>query len=62
MVGLPWWVQWLRLHTSTVGGVGLIPGWETKIPHGVAKKRERERERRERERCNDGILYSYYKE
>ena len=25
-------VQWLRLHTSTAGGMGLIPDWETKIP------------------------------
>ena len=26
-------VQWLRLHVSTVGGSGSIPGWGTKIPH-----------------------------
>ena len=26
-------VQWLRLRGSTAGGVGLIPGWGTKIPH-----------------------------
>ena len=26
-------VQWLRLCTSTTGGEGSIPGWETKIPH-----------------------------
>jgi len=25
--------QWLRLHTSHVGGMGLIPGQGTKIPH-----------------------------
>ena len=24
-------VQWLRLHTSTAGDVGPIPGWGTKI-------------------------------
>ena len=28
-------VQWLRLHTSTAGGVGLIPGQGTKIPHAT---------------------------
>ena len=28
-----WGVQWLRLHASNAGAVGLIPGWETKIPH-----------------------------
>ena len=26
-------VQWLRLHTSNAGGMGLIPGGGTKIPH-----------------------------
>ena len=26
-------VQWLRLHVSTVGGTGSIPGQGTKIPH-----------------------------
>ena len=26
-------VQWLRLHASNAGGVGLISGWENKIPH-----------------------------
>ena len=24
-------VQWLRLHASTAGDTGLIPGWGTKI-------------------------------
>ena len=28
-------VQWLRLSTSNAEGVGLIPGWGTKIPHAV---------------------------
>ena len=26
-------IQLLRFHASTTGGVGLIPGWGTKIPH-----------------------------
>ena len=26
-------VQWLRLHVSNAGGVGLIPVWGTKVPH-----------------------------
>ena len=32
-------VQWLRLHTSTPGGVGLILRQGTKVPHaaGTAK-------------------------
>ena len=28
-------VEWLRLCASTAGGVGLIPGQDTKIPHAV---------------------------
>ena len=28
-------VQWLRLHTSTAGDMGSIPGRGTKIPHGA---------------------------
>ena len=37
-------VQWLRLRTSTAGGVGLIPGGRTKIPHALwcaAKKKKK---------------------
>ena len=26
-------VQWVRLHASSAGGAGLIPGWGPKIPH-----------------------------
>ena len=28
-------VQWLRLHASNAGGVGLIPGLGTKSPHAA---------------------------
>ena len=28
-------VQWLRLHASTTGGMGLIPGQGTKILHAT---------------------------
>ena len=28
-------VQLLRFHASITGGVGLIPGWGTKIPHAA---------------------------
>ena len=28
-------VQWLRFHAANIGGVGLNPGWETKIPHAM---------------------------
>ena len=37
-------VQWLRRHASTVGDMGLLPGWGTKILHEAhtwpKKKRE----------------------
>ena len=29
-------VQWLRFRASNAGGVGLVLGWGTKIPHAVA--------------------------
>ena len=28
-------VQWLRLCTSSIGGIGSIPGQRTKIPHAT---------------------------
>ena len=28
-------VQWFKLCTSTARGMGLIPGWGTKIPHAA---------------------------
>ena len=28
-------VQWLRLCASTAGGMGLIPGWGTKMSHAT---------------------------
>ena len=35
-------VQWLRIHTSTAGGIGLIPGWVTRFPKlSCATKKEK---------------------
>ena len=44
----------------TIGNIGSIPGWRTKILHapsnGQKKKKEREREKKEKEnRSNTGI-------
>ena len=30
-------IKRLRLHASTAGGLSLIPGWGTKIPHAVVR-------------------------
>ena len=38
-------VQWLRLCASTAGGMGLIPGRGTKIPHAVLHSRKKKRAR-----------------
>ena len=35
ILGLPLWVQWLRFCASNAGGMGLIPGGGTKIPHAA---------------------------
>ena len=37
-------VQWLRLHTSTAGGTGSIPGWGMKIPHAAQPKKKKKKE------------------
>lgn len=34
---LPWAFQWLRLYCCTVG----IPGWGTKLPYSMAKKKKK---------------------
>ena len=33
-------VQWLGLHSSIAGGMGLIPGWGTKILHAVQRSQK----------------------
>ena len=42
-------VWWLRLHTSTARGRGLIPGLGTKIPQAAQLSKTRKEE--EREKC-----------
>ena len=37
-------VQWLGLHASTTGGMGLIPSRRTKIPHAVRSKETTKKE------------------
>ena len=34
-------VQWLRLCASTVGGMGSIPSWGTKIPHATRGQKKK---------------------
>ena len=40
-VGTSLVIQGLRLHASAVGGVSLIPGRETKIPHAALPKKKK---------------------
>ena len=44
-------VQWLRLHPSTAGGTGSIPGWGTKIPQ--ASQRDQKKIRTKQILCRD---------
>ena len=37
--------QWLRLHASTAGGVGLIPGCGTKIPHATQHGKKKKKKK-----------------
>ena len=44
-------VQWLRLHTPNAGGMNLIPGQKTKIPHAMhcnQKKKKRKKGRKKK--------------
>ena len=43
-------VQWLKLHASTAGCLGSIPGQRTKIPHAVDTARKVKIIKDERER------------
>ena len=38
-------VQWLRLHAPNAGGMGLIPGQGTKIPHAAWRSQRGEKKR-----------------
>ena len=37
-------VQWLRVHASTAGGAGSIPGWGTKILCAVQNGQKKNKE------------------
>ena len=58
--------QWLRFCASTIGGVGLIPGQGTKIPHatwcGQKKKEKRKENVHTHTYTHNGILLSHKKE
>ena len=47
-MGLPYSVQQLRRHAANTGGMGLIPGQGTQIPHasGAARKNKKQTKRR----------------
>ena len=47
-VGTSLVIQGLRLHASTAGAMGLIPGWgRSPMPHGVAKKKKGRKRKKE---------------
>ena len=54
-------VQWLRLCTSNAGGMGSIPGQETKIPCAAwcgKRKKERKKEKKVFKETNINFLIS----
>ena len=36
-------VHWSKPHASTAGGMGSIPGWETKVSHAAWPGQKKER-------------------
>ena len=54
-------VQWLRLHTSTAGGAGSIPGWETKIPNAVQCGQKKKKNKRGEYGSIERSMENYYR-
>ena len=46
VIGLSQVVQWLRVCTSTAGGMGLIPGWGTRILYTVWLGKKKKKKKR----------------
>ena len=44
-LGIPLAVQWLRLHTSTAGCAGSIPGQGAKIPHAAWRGKKKKKKK-----------------
>ena len=65
--GVNWW---LRLHSPNAGGMGLIPGQETKISqatsHGQKEKKKKKRKNKKGDNhkgenhCSDFVLFSHH--
>ena len=49
-------VQWLRRHTSTSGGMGLIPGQGTKILHATQHGQQNLKQKQEGGLHGDGMV------
>ena len=49
-------VQWLRLHTSTAGGTGSVPGQGTESLHAAWHGQKTKKERNNRE-YSEKIIY-----
>ena len=43
--------QWLGLHAFTAGGMGLISGPGTKVPHAAWQGKKKEREKKKKSCC-----------
>ena len=48
MIGNSLVVQWLGLYTFTTEGMGLIPGWGTKIPRAVVRPKKKKKEKKKK--------------
>ena len=54
-------VQWLRLCTSTAGGVGVIPGWGTKLSYTAWQKKNSLAQKHSHYTHNDPFLQNSLK-
>ena len=52
-------VQWLRLCASNEGGMGSIPGRETKTPHATRQKKKKKQNKTVTEYQKDHCAYIF---
>ena len=52
-------VEWLGLHTSTAGDLGLIPGWGTKIPQDMWRGQKKKKKFPPKGRIQATVCFSF---
>ena len=51
-------VQWLRFYAPNTGGMGLIPGWGSKIPHASCHSKKKKKNPKTKNETTDSGLFN----